>query len=73
MTNWNQLPNEIIKIILKYRKLSTCQEPASIKIQSTWKCYRTRVLIGRFKMLRYLRDFRIWNPTIQTFLVRSFL
>lgn len=73
MTCWDELPNEIIKIILIYRKKTTCQEPASIKIQSTWKYYRTRVLIGRFKMLRYLRDFRIWNPSIQTFLARSFL
>lgn len=73
MTSWDYLPNEIIKIILKYRKTMTCQEPASIKIQTAWKYYRTRVLIGRFKMLRYLRDFRIWNPSIQTFLARSFL
>ena len=73
MTCWDYLPNEIIKIILTFRKKITCQEPASIKIQSIWKCYRTRALIGRFKMLRYLKDFRIWNPTIQTFLARSFL
>ncbi len=73
MTYWDQLPNEIIKIILIHRKIATCQEPASIKIQSTWKYYRTRVLIGRFKMLRYLKDFRIWNPSIQTFLARSLL
>ena len=73
MSNWDLLPNEIIRIILFHRKNLTCKEPASIKIQSLWKCYKTRVLIGRFKMLRYLKDFRKWNPTIQEFITRSCL
>ena len=71
MTNWDFLPDDIVKIILNYRKLLTCQIPASIKIQSKWRCYKTRVLIGRFKMLRYLKDFRYWNPTIYEFLIKS--
>jgi hypothetical protein len=57
---WNSLSNDIICLIFKHR--------TSIIIQSQWKCYRVKVLIGRFKMLKYLKDFRIWNPTIQEFI-----
>lgn len=69
--NWDSLPNEIIKIIFNYRKLATCSGYCATKIKSIWLCYRTRVLIGRFKMLRYLRDFRELNPTLTEFLLRS--
>ena len=68
---WDNIPNDIIKIIMYYRKVLTCGETASTKIISTWKCYKTRLLIGRFKMLRYLRDFRLFNPSIKIFLLRS--
>ena len=73
MAYWDDLPDDIINIIFNYRKMLTCQEPIIIKIQSIWKSYRTRILIQRFKMLRYLKEFRVWNPNIQTFLLRSFL
>jgi len=68
---WDDLPDEIINYIMNFRKLKTSGYKASTKIQSHWKCYRTRVLLGRFKMLRYLKDFRQWNPNIQEFLLRS--
>ncbi len=68
---WDYLPNDLIEIILQYRKLLTCNNPAATKIQSVWRCYRTRVLIGRFHMLRYFREFRLWNPDIFLFLKRS--
>tara|TARA_B100000424_G_scaffold263847_1_gene251588 strand:+ start:84 stop:302 length:219 start_codon:yes stop_codon:yes gene_type:complete len=68
---WDDLPDEIVNYIMNFRKFKTSGFKASIKIQSLWKSYRTRVLIGRFKMLRYLKDFRNWNPTIQEFLLRS--
>lgn len=64
---WNKLPNELIKKILNCRKILTCVN----KIISIWKCYKIRVLIGRFKMLRYLKDFRLFNPNIKIFLLRS--
>lgn len=69
--NWDELPQEIINIILSYRKIFTCDNYCATKIKSAWVCYRTRVLIGRFRMLRYLRDFRELNPTLQEFLLRS--
>ena len=69
--NWDSLPLEIIKIILSFRKILTCDKYAVIKIQSIWRTYKTRVLIGRFKMLRYLKDFRVWNPNLNEFIIRS--
>ena len=68
---WDELPDELKRYILIFRKLLTCENPAEIKIQSVWHCYRTRILIGRFHMLRYLKDFRIWNPSINEFIERS--
>ena len=68
---WDDIPNDIIKIILYNRKIITCGPGRVNKIIATWKCYKTRVLIGRFKMLRYLQDFRCFNPSIKTFLLRS--
>ena len=69
--NWDILPDDIIKLILKFRKLNTCGNNCARKIQSIWRCYKTRVLIGRFRLLKYLRDFRQFNPNIQEFVLRS--
>ena len=69
--NWNNLPDDLVRYILFFRKLLMCNHPAATKIQSVWNCYRIRVLIGRFHMLRYLKDFKKWNPTINEFLKRS--
>ena len=69
--NWDSLPDDLVRYILVLRKLLMCNHPAAIKIQSVWNCYRIRVLIGRFHMLRYLKDFRKWNPSINEFIKRS--
>uniref|UniRef100_A0A6C0AZ98 Uncharacterized protein n=1 Tax=viral metagenome TaxID=1070528 RepID=A0A6C0AZ98_9ZZZZ len=69
--NWDNLPDDLVRYILFFRKLLMCNHPAATKIQSVWNCYRIRVLIGRFHMLRYLKDFKKWNPTINEFLKRS--
>lgn len=68
---WDNLPDDIIKIIMYFRKLLTCGNGAATYIQSRWKSYKTRVLIGRFRLLRYLREFRELNPTLIDFLLRS--
>ena len=68
---WDDMPQDITRLIFYYRKILTCSEYFVNKIISVWKCYKIRVLIGRFKMLRYLKDFKYFNPSIKTFLLRS--
>lgn len=69
--NWDELPLEIKRIIFNYRKILTCGNSCANKIINKWRCYKTRVLIGRFKMLMYLKDFRMFNPNLKQFLLRS--
>ena len=66
---WHLLPYDIIELIISIR-MATINK-MSIKIQSIWRCYRTRVLIGRYRLLKYLRDFNRYNPNIQAFVLRS--
>lgn len=68
---WDNLPDDLVRYILIFRKVLTCENPAATKIQSVWYCYRTRILIGRFHMLKHLKDFRKWNPSINEFIKRS--
>ena len=68
---WDNLPQDITLIILKIRKELKFDIPSVIKIQSIWRCYKTRILIGRYRMLQYLKEFRIWNPNIYEFIKRS--
>ena len=67
----DNLPDDIIKIIFKYRRLLTSENKIVTLIQKNWRKYRIKVLFGRFFMLRYLKDFREWNPDIITFLSKS--
>ena len=68
---WDKLPNDIHSLIFYYRKLLTCGNYAASKIVATWRCYKTRILISRFKILRYLQEFRLFNPSLKEFLLRS--
>ena len=70
--NWDSLLREIVEIIMNYRRWETCgYNKKARKIQGLWRCYRIRVLVGRFRMLRYLKDFRVWNPSMYEFISRS--
>ena len=69
--NFYDLPDDILNLIMYFRKFKTCGNKATKYIQSHWKGYKTRILIGRFHMLRYLKDFRQWNPSINIFIERS--
>ena len=69
--NWDNLPDDILKMIFSYRREITCGDKAAKYIQRGWNKYRTKILIGRYKMLWYLKEFREWNPTLNEFLIRS--
>ena len=68
---WDYLSDDLVRYILIFRKVLTCENPAARKIQCIWNSYKIRILIKRFHMLRYLKDFRLWNPTINEFIKRS--
>ena len=69
--NWDSLPDDIIRIILNLRREITCGNKAAKYIQNRWSKYKIKILTGRFHMLKYLKDFREWNPTLEQFLSRS--
>ena len=71
--NWDNLPDDLVKYILYLRKFETCKNYATTKIQATWKCYKMRVLISRYFLVRYYKDFKIYNPSFQIFLKKSCL
>jgi hypothetical protein len=68
---WSDLPLDITLYILALRNEMLRAERAAARAQSAWRGYRTRVLLGRFRMLRYLRAFREWNPNVAVFLRRA--
>ena len=70
MGSWDDLPPDLVGHILGF----VCRhvdDRAARRVQRVWHGYRTRVLIGRFRMLRYLLVFRTFNPSIVTFLRRA--
>ncbi len=60
---WADLCDDVIYMILGWRFAPI--------IQASWKMYRIRMSINRYKMLRHIRPFRDWNPTLREFLRRS--
>lgn len=68
---WDFLPKDIINKILYDRKVITSYKNISLFIQKIWRAFRIKILINRFKTLNSLKEFKIWNPNIQTFLIRS--
>jgi hypothetical protein len=64
---WASLPDDLIAHILRLR----AEGDAATAMQKHWRRYRTRVLVGRFKMLRCLRVFREFNRDLRAFLERS--
>jgi hypothetical protein len=60
---WDELPGDLVWYILAWRG-ATC-------MQRAWRGYRTRVLLGRYRMLRYFHIFRAIHPNVSVFLARS--
>lgn len=60
------LPDDILCLILSFVK----REKNATKIQAFWKGFRTRKHVTRFLCLRYLQEFRHYNPTLSVYLSR---
>ena len=71
--HWDSLPSELKTCIMEWRTVLMVPHGAARRIQRRWRVYRTRVLIGRFRMLRYLLAFQQWNPSVSTFLANASL
>lgn len=68
---WSDLPTEVTLHILQLRAQMLRAERVATRVQRAWRGYRTRILLGRFHMLRYLAVFRKYNPDVITFLRRT--
>lgn len=68
---WHRLPTDVILLILGLHGRRVRDDVTTRRLQSVWRGYRVRVLLGRFRMLRYLQEFRVWNPSASTFLRRA--
>lgn len=71
MARWHDLPEDVTVYILQLRAQMLRRLNNSVKIQARWRCYRTFVLVARFKMLRYLATFRDYNPCASIFIRRA--
>lgn len=67
---WDDLPPDVVRVIWSWRRRGVLGRAAT-RVQSAWRRYRTLVLMGRFRTLRHLADFRAWNPSVRTFLRRA--
>lgn len=61
----HKLPQDVVELVLKI-----LEHVWIAKIQSMWRSFRTRKLVQRFRYLRFLKEFREWNPNVQTYLKR---
>lgn len=66
---WQDLPIELTLLILRFHRQLRSQ--AVIRIASAWRGYRLRILLGRYKMLRHIRIFQVFNADIFMFLMRA--
>ena len=68
---WDALPSDVVRVILHWVHRANQPHRDAQRVQRAWRGYRVRVLVGRFRMLRYLREFRAWNPSLGEFLRRA--
>ena len=69
MSSLKNLPFDVFILIFKFRNILINR--SVVKIQATWKYYRIKLLMERFKLLYYIPIFKRFNPDIITFLERS--
>lgn len=66
---WARLPDDVGRRILRFHR--RIRDASCARIQARWRCYRARVLLGRFRMLCYLQDFRRHRPAAADFLAAA--
>ena len=69
--NWDLLPYDITNLIFIFRKKLMYFKFSIIKIQSMWRLYRIKKLFSRYMLLRYIKEFRYYNPNINIFFQKS--
>ena len=62
---WEDLPEDLIHLILYWH--NKCLEKSALTIQKCWTAYKVRSILKIFKELRYLQEFRFWNPSFNTY------
>lgn len=71
MSGWDALPDDLVRLILALRREAMVTSASARRIQANWRRYRITTLLERFRMLRYLLQFREWNPSASIFLNRT--
>ena len=71
MPTWSALAPELALDILARRAAAIRRETRARAVQAAWRGYRARVLLGRFRLLRYLAEFRRHNPDARAFVRRA--
>ena len=65
----SSLPVDLRVLILLHA--ACARTHAATQIQGAWRRYRTLVLVGRYRMLRYIHTFRAFNSNAKEFLRRA--
>lgn len=68
---WDALPKDVTAYILLLRRTAMRRTPSALAIQSSFRRHRVRHLVAQYQTLRYLHEFRRWNPSLSAFLTRS--
>lgn len=68
---WSSLPPDLTVYVLELRALCIRRERSAQAVQCHWLGYRTRVLLGRYRLLQYLRVFREYNSDASEFMRRA--
>lgn len=70
-TPWSTLPHDLLLKIVSLRGAMLRSETAAVCVQRHWQGYRVRALMSRFRLLRYLKIFRKYNPCARIFMTRA--
>lgn len=65
---WTSLPTELaVRILLRVVRL---RHDAAARVQAAWRSRCIRRCVSLYTQLRFLQDFRLYNPDVTTYLAR---